>query len=167
MLAESGLSAFIQTKCPLNSDPKWGLSIVSVLMSLTVMFTFRVHFTCTNYHLPLVFTFLALDFLLWEQGKHSNFKTKHNLFNREGNSTEELLYWQTSWIPHLWGKYSCSPSLHFLRAYQFDSWPHKQKTSSALIFPKHHLFLPSFSFLVILFQKERKENCMTFPSSYA
>lgn len=69
MLAESGLSAFIQTKCPLNSVPIWELSIVSVLMSMTVRFTFGVQFTCTNYHLPVVFTFLALDFVSLESKK--------------------------------------------------------------------------------------------------
>lgn len=42
MLAESGLSAFTQTKCPLNSVLKQRLGIVSVLLSLTVMFTFGV-----------------------------------------------------------------------------------------------------------------------------
>lgn len=57
MLPESGLSAFIQTKCPLNLVPKWRLRIGSVLMLLTVMLTFRVQFTLTNYHLPTVFTF--------------------------------------------------------------------------------------------------------------
>lgn len=70
MLAESGLSAFTQTECPLNPVPKQGLSIVSVHLSLTVMFTFEVQFTCTNYHLPIVFTFLALDFVYFENKKN-------------------------------------------------------------------------------------------------
>lgn len=57
MLPESDLSAFIQTKYPLNSLPKWRLRIGSVLMLLTVMFTSRVQFTFTNYHVLKMFTF--------------------------------------------------------------------------------------------------------------
>lgn len=57
MLPESGLSAFIQTKYPLNSLPNWRLRIGSILMLLTVMFTFRVQFTFTNYYVPKMFTF--------------------------------------------------------------------------------------------------------------
>lgn len=87
MLPESGLSAFIQTKCPLNSVPKWKLRVGSVLILLAVMFTFRVQFTFTN-----SIYFLALDFVSYQsKEKHSNFKPKQNLFNSEGNSREESL----------------------------------------------------------------------------
>lgn len=92
MLAESGLSAFIQIKCPLNSVPKRGLSIVSVLMSLTVMFTFRVQFTCTNYHLPVVFTFLALDSVSYESKENILIFKQNILFSTERGTAQKNYY---------------------------------------------------------------------------
>lgn len=67
MLPESGLSAFIQTKCPLNSDPKWRLEVGSFLLLLTVMFTFGVQLTFTNYQQCLLFGLRLC--ILPEQGK--------------------------------------------------------------------------------------------------
>lgn len=83
MLPESSLSAFMKTKCPLNSVPKWRLSIVSVLMSLTVMFTFRIQFTCTNYNLPIAFTFLALDFVSFESKENILIFKQNIIFSTE------------------------------------------------------------------------------------
>lgn len=127
MLAESGLSAFIETKCPLNSVPGWALSIVSVLMSLTVMFTFRVQFTCTNYHLPIVFTFLALDFVSLESKKNILIFKQNIIFSTERGKAQKNYYIDKT-VEFLICEENIPAFLHFLRGYQFDSWPHKQKT---------------------------------------
>lgn len=58
-------------------------------VSLTVMFTFRVHFTCTNYHLPIVFIFLALDFASLENKENILIFKQNIIFSTERGKAQK------------------------------------------------------------------------------